>query len=140
MKKLIVMFAAVGLVALPALAKEAKKPADFVITVSNSSAAALTEFNLTEVVPAAPVASAPKSNDWWMAPVNMVSSWTAPAQPAPTTRVVNLLKKPIPAKKSASVTLGKACNVTISAVFGDGSTVDATPMDLCKDKKLNIGG
>jgi len=83
MKKLMVMIAAVGLVALPALAKEAKKPADFVITVSNSSSAELTEFNLTEIVPAAPVASAPKSNDWWMAPVNMVSSWTAPAQPAP---------------------------------------------------------
>jgi len=140
MKKLMLMIAAVGLVALPALAKEAKKPADFVITVSNSSAAALTEFNVTEIVPAAPVAAAPKSNDWWMAPVNVVSSWTAPAQPAPTTRVVNLLKKPIPAKKSASVTLGKACNVTISAVFGDGSTVDPTPMDLCKDKKLSIGG
>ena len=140
MKKQILMIAVAGLIALPALAKEAKKPADFVITVSNSSAAALTELNLTEIVPAAPVAAAPKSNDWWMAPVNMVSSWTAPTPAAPTTRVVNLLKKPVPAKKSASVTLGKSCNVTISAVFDDGSTVDPTPMDLCKDKKLSIGG
>ena len=140
MKKLVLMIAAAGLVTLPVLAKEPKKAADFVITVSNSSAAALTEFNITEVVPAAPIAAAPKSNDWWMAPVNMVSSWTAPAPAAPTTRVVNVLKKPIPSKKSASVTLGKACNVTVSAVFADGSTVDPTAMDLCKDKKLNIGG
>jgi len=140
MKKQILMIAVVGLVALPAFAKEMKKPADVVITVSNSSAATLTEFNLTEVVPAAPVATAPKSNDWWMAPVNMVSSWTTPAQQAPTTQVINLLKKPIPAKKSASVKLGKSCNVTLSAVFDDGSTVDPTPMDLCKDKKLSIGG
>jgi hypothetical protein len=140
MKKVILMIAALGFVALPALAKEPKKAADFVIMLSNSSASALTEFNLTEVVPAAPVASAPKSNDWWMAPVNMVSSWTAPAPAAPTTRVVNLLKKPVPSKKSTSVTLGKACNVTVSAVFADGTTVDLTTMDLCKDKKLSIGG
>jgi len=139
MKNFIVMIALAGLVAAPAMAKEPKK-ADFVISLSNSADSSLIAFNITETVPAAPVAAAPASTDWWMAPVNMVSSWTAPAQPGPTTRVVNLLKKPIAAKKSASVNLGTACNVTISAEFQDGSTIDPVAMDLCKDKKLNIGG
>jgi hypothetical protein len=140
MKKLIGIVAIIAAIAAPAFGKEAKKPADFVITVANAGSSALTSLTITEVVPAPVVAPAAQSNDWWMAPVNMVSSWTAPAPAAPTTRIIELLKKPIAAKKSASVVLGKACAVTISAKFEDGSTVDPVGMDLCKDKKLNIGG
>jgi hypothetical protein len=140
MKKLMLSLIAVGVMASPVVAKEPKKPADYTITVTNSSTAALTAFNITEVVPAAVAAPAAKSNDWWMAPVDWVSSMTAPAPAAPTTRVVNLLKKPIASKKSAVVTLGKSCSVTISASFEDGSSIDPVAMDLCKDKKLNIGG
>lgn len=139
MKKLMLSLIAVGMMAAPVVAKEPKKPADYTITVTNSSTAALTAFNITEVVAAA-AAPAPKSSDWWMAPVDWVSSMTASAPAAPTTRVVNLLKKPIASKKSALVTLGKSCSVTISASFEDGSSIDPVAMDLCKDKKLNIGG
>ena len=135
MKKFIGIIALAAIISAPAFAKEAKKPADFVITVVNAGTSALTSLTVTEVVPAPAVAAPAQSSDWWMAPVNMVSSWTAPAPAAPTTRVVELLKKPIAAQKSAAVSLGKACKVTIAASFEDGSTVDPS-----KDKKLKIGG
>ena len=85
MKKLIGIVAIIAAIAAPAFGKEAKKPADFVITVANAGSSALTSLTITEVVPAPVVAPAAQSNDWWMAPVNMVSSWTAPAPAAPTT-------------------------------------------------------
>ena len=143
MKKLIAIVALVAAIAAPAYAKNAKnakQPADFMITVVNTGSSALTSLTLTEVIPAAVAPAPAKSTDWWMAPVNMVSSWTAPAPAAPTTQTIELLKKPIPAQKSASISLGKACKVTISAVFEDGSTVEPSETDLCKDKKLQIGG
>jgi hypothetical protein len=140
MKKVMLSLVAMGVLVAPVLAKDPKKPADYTITLTNSSASALTAFNITEVVPAAPAAAAPKSDDWWMAPVNMFNSLTAPAPAAPTTRVINLLKKPVAAKKSVVVNLGKSCTVTVSASFEDGSSIDPVAMDLCKDKKLSIGG
>ena len=140
MKKFIGIIALAAVISVPAIAKEAKKPADFVITVANAGTSALTSLTVTEVVPAPVVAAPAQSSDWWMAPVNVVSSWTAPAPAAPTTRIVELLKKPIAAQKSAVVSLGKACKVTIAATFEDGSTVDPSETDLCKDKKLKIGG
>jgi hypothetical protein len=137
---LVVLGALAGLVAGAAVAKEPKKAADYMITISNSGASALTAFTLIETVPAAVAPAPAKSGDWWMAPVDMVSGWTAPAPAAPTVRKTNLLKAPIAPKKSASVNLGKSCKVTISASFEDGLSVDPVAMDLCKDKKLNIGG
>ncbi len=140
MKKLFGIIALAAVISAPAFAKEAKKPADFVITVANTGTSALTSLTLTEVVPAPAVAAPAQSSDWWMAPVNVVTSWTAPAPAAPTTRTVELLKKPVAAQKSAPVSLGKACKVTLSATFEDGSTIDPNEIDLCKDKKLKIGG
>ena len=140
MKKLIAIVALVAAIAAPAYAKNAKKPADFMIMVVNTGSSALTSLTLTEVVPAVSAPAPAKSSDWWMAPVDMVSSLMPAAPPAPTTRTVELLKSPIAAQKSANVCLGKACKVTISAVFEDGSTVEPSETDLCKDKKLQIGG
>jgi hypothetical protein len=41
-------------------------------------------------------------------------------------------------KKAVWLTHGKACLFDLSAVYDDGSTMDASGVDLCADKKINL--
>ena len=103
------------------------------VTLVNGSTSAVVEFTKIEVIPAP--APAPQSQDWWAAPMNWFSS-DKPAEP--TTQETNLLKAPLAPKKSIALKLGSECNVTISAKFEDGSSIDPVTMDFCKDKKLTL--
>ena len=78
MKKLILGLIAVGVMVAPVVAKEPKKPADYSITVTNSSTAALTAFNITEVVPAAAPAASVATTEYGKVQgsiVDGVESW-----------------------------------------------------------------
>ena len=110
-----------------------KAPPSPSVTLVNGSTSAVVEFTKIEVI-AAP-APAPKSQDWWAAPMNWFSS-DKPAEP--TTQETNLLKAPLAPKKSIALKLGSECNVTVSAKFEDGSSIDPVTMDFCKDKKLTL--
>lgn len=41
-------------------------------------------------------------------------------------------------KTVVSLTHGKVCLFDLSAVYDDGSTMDASGVDLCADKKINL--
>ena len=103
------------------------------VTLVNGSPSAVVEFTKIEIIPAP--APAPKSQDWWAAPMN----WFSNDKPAEaTTRETNLLKAPLAPKKSIALKLGSDCNVTVAAKFEDGSSTDPVTMDFCKDKKLTL--
>ncbi len=132
----VVVFAASAAHATTKPATPAKKaPAGVSVTLVNGGASAVVDFTKIEVV-AAP-APAPKSQDWWAAPMNWFSS-DKPAEP--TTTETNLLTAPLAPKKSVVLKLGKECKVTVSAKFEDGSSIDPVAMDFCKDKKLTLKG
>jgi hypothetical protein len=138
LKKLSGMVAAgVLLCAVPALAKAPKKPNDYVITVTNNTASPVTAVSLTETLPVPAAAPAP-STDWWAAPMTWLSFGGSDKDAKPATRTVNVLKKSIEPKKSANVSLGASCKVVIAVSFEDGSSIDPSEQNFCKDKKLTL--
>lgn len=130
----VAVFAASAAHATAKPATPAKKAAPGAsVTLVNGSASAVVEFTKIEIIPAP--APAPKSQDWWAAPM----SWFSTDKPAePTTRETNLLSAPLAPKKSIALKLGSDCTVTVSAKFEDGSSIDPVTMDFCKDKKLTL--
>ena len=129
--------AAVLMCGMPALAKAPKKPNDYVITVTNNTGSPVTAVSLVETLPVPAAAPAP-STDWWAAPMTWLSFGGPDKDAKPATRTVNVLKKSIEPKKSASVSLGASCKVVIAVSFEDGSSIDPSVQNFCKDKKLTL--
>jgi hypothetical protein len=138
LKKLSGLVVAAALIcAAPALAKAPKKPNEYVITVMNSTASPVTAVSLVETLPVPAAAPAP-ATDWWAAPMTWLSFGGSDKDAKPATRTVNVLKKSIEPKKSATVSLGASCKVIIAVSFEDGSSIDPSEQDFCKDKKLTL--
>jgi hypothetical protein len=133
----VLVVAGVFVCTVPAFAKAPKKAPDYVITVSNSTESPVTAVSLIQTLPA-PAASPTPATDWWAAPMSWFSFGGQDADAKPATRTINVLNKSIAPKKSATVSIGSSCKVVIGISFEDGSSIDPSEQDFCKDKKLTL--